>query len=167
MKSHFFALLFCFCSLMSLVLSPESGFNDTKGTFLPFDLTAFKIQLMKGTLICILNEKELTTSNKLIKVAKEYETIDEEFTFFKLQNDTDKQDDKILIRNCLMKAHNKLIRGEKIKKEKKLSFAELKRKKFFNSFKMNNNRRLRNLELTLNKDISIKQGKTFLDTPIK
>ena len=66
-----------------------------------------------------------------------------------------------------MKAHNKLIRGEKIKKEKKLSFAELKRKKFFNSFKMNNNRRLRNLELNLNKDISIKQGKTFLDTPIK
>ena len=52
MKSHFFALLFCFCSLMSLVLSPESSLNDTKGTSLPFDLTAFKIQLMKGTLIC-------------------------------------------------------------------------------------------------------------------
>ena len=166
MKSHFFALLFSFCSLISLVLSPESSINVTKNAFLPFDLTAFKIQLMKSTLICILNEKEPTTSPKLIQVAKKYETINEEFSFFKLQNYTDKQDDKILIRICLIKAHNKLIRGEKIKKEKKLSLEELKRKKLFNSYKMNNKRRLRNLELTLNKDILIKQGKTFLDTPI-
>ena len=122
----FFAFVFILYSLMNLVITPERNFAATNVTSLPLDPMTFKMQLIKNTLMCIVDEDDETYSDKLISFAKQYDKINEEITFRNIYDNAVTEKDKSLIYICRNKVYYLLIKNKKYIREKKLSWKALK-----------------------------------------
>ena len=141
----FFVFVFILYSLMNLVITPERNFTATNVTSLPLDPMTFKMQLIKNTLMCIVDEDDETYSDKLISFAKQYDKINEEITFRNIYDNALTEKDKSLIYICRNKVYYLLIKNKKYIREKKLSWKALKINDILKYYeKMDNNRNVSN-----------------------
>ena len=141
MTSRFFVFVFILYSLMNLVITPERNFTATNVTSLPLDPMTFKMQLIKNTLMCIVDEDDETYSDKLISFAKQYDKINEEITFREIYNNAVTEKDKSLIYICRNKVYYLLIKNKKYIREKKLSWKALKINDILKYYEMMDNNR--------------------------
>ena len=141
MISRFFVFVFILYSLMNLVITPERNFTATNVTSLPLDPMTFKMQLIKNTLMCIVDEDDETYSDKLISFAKQYDKINEEITFREIYNNAVTEKDKSLIYICRNKVYYLLIKNKKYIREKKLSWKALKINDILKYYEMMDNNR--------------------------
>ena len=141
MISRFFVFVFILYSLMNLVITPERNFTATNVTSLPLDPMTFKMQLIKNTLMCIVDEDDETYSDKLISFAKQYDKINEEITFRDIYNNAVTEKDKSLIYICRNKVYYLLIKNKKYIREKKLSWKALKINGILKYYEMMDNNR--------------------------
>ena len=141
MTSRFFVFVFILYSLMNLVITPERNFTATNVTSLPLDPMTFKMQLIKNTLMCIVDEDDETYSDKLISFAKQYDKINEEITFRNIYDNALTEKDKSLIYICRNKVYYLLIKNKKYIREKKLSWKALKINDILKYYKMMDNNR--------------------------
>ena len=141
MTSRFFVFVFILYSLMNLVITPERNFAATNVTSLPLDPMTFKMQLIKNTLMCIVDEDDETYSDKLISFAKQYDKINEEITFRNIYDNALTEKDKSLIYICRNKVYYLLIKNKKYIREKKLSWKALKINDILKYYKMMDNNR--------------------------
>ena len=141
MISRFFVFVFILYSLMNLVITPERNFTATNVTSLPLDPMTFKMQLIKNTLMCIVDEDDETYSDKLISFAKQYDKINEEITFRNIYDNALTEKDKSLIYICRNKVYYLLIKNKKYIREKKLSWKALKINDILKYYKMMDNNR--------------------------
>ena len=137
----FFVFVFILYSLMNLVITPERNFASTNFTSLPLDPMTFKIQLIKNTLMCIVDEDDETYSDKLISFAKQYDKINEEITVRDIYDNAVTEKDKSLIYICRNKVYYLLIKNKKYIREKKLSWKALKINDILKYYKMMDNNR--------------------------
>ena len=141
----FFVFVFILYSLMNLVITPERNFTATNDNSLPLDPMTFKMQLIKNTLMCIVDEDDETYSDKLISFAKQYDKINEEITFRNIYDNALTEKDKSLIYICRNKVYYLLIKNKKYIREKKLSWKALKINDILKYYEMmDNNRNLSN-----------------------
>ena len=141
MISRFFVFVFILYSLMNLVITPERNFTATNVTSLPLDPMTFKMQLIKNTLMCIVDEDDETYSDKLISFAKQYDKINEEITFRNIYDNALTEKDKSLIYICRNKVYYLLIKNKKYIREKKLSWKALKINDILKYYEMMDNNR--------------------------
>ena len=141
MTSRFFVFVFILYSLMNLVITPERNFTATNDNSLPLDPMTFKMQLIKNTLMCIVDEDDETYSDKLISFAKQYDKINEEITFRNIYDNALTEKDKSLIYICRNKVYYLLIKNKKYIREKKLSWKALKINDILKYYKMMDNNR--------------------------
>ena len=141
MTSRFFVFVFILYSLMNLVITPERNFTATNVTSLPLDPMTFKMQLIKNTLMCIVDEDDETYSDKLISFAKQYDKINEEITFRDIYDNALTEKDKSLIYICRNKVYYLLIKNKKYIREKKLSWKALKINDILKYYEMMDNNR--------------------------
>ena len=141
MISRFFVFVFILYSLMNLVITPERNFAATNVTSLPLDPMTFKMQLIKNTLMCIVDEDDETYSDKLISFAKQYDKINEEITFRNIYDNALTEKDKSLIYICRNKVYYLLIKNKKYIREKKLSWKALKINDILKYYEMMDNNR--------------------------
>ena len=141
MISRFFVFVFILYSLMNLVISLERNFTATNVTSLPLDPMTFKMQLIKNTLMCIVDEDDETYSDKLISFAKQYDKINEEITFRNIYDNALTEKDKSLIYICRNKVYYLLIKNKKYIREKKLSWKALKINDILKYYEMMDNNR--------------------------
>ena len=141
MTSRFFVFVFILYSLMNLVITPERNFTATNVTSLPLDPMTFKMQLIKNTLMCIVDEDDETYSDKLISFAKQYDKINEEITFRNIYDNALTEKDKSLIYICRNKVYYLLIKNKKYIREKKLSWKALKINDILKYYEMMDNNR--------------------------
>ena len=141
MTSRFFVFVFILYSLMNLVITPERNFAATNVTSLPLDPMTFKMQLIKNTLMCIVDEDDETYSDKLISFAKQYDKINEEITFRNIYDNALTEKDKSLIYICRNKVYYLLIKNKKYIREKKLSWKALKINDILKYYEMMDNNR--------------------------
>ena len=137
----FFVFVFILYSLMNLVITPERNFTATNDNSLPLDPMTFKMQLIKNTLMCIVDEDDETYSDKLISFAKQYDKINEEITFRNIYDNALTEKDKSLIYICRNKVYYLLIKNKKYIREKKLSWKALKINDILKYYKMMDNNR--------------------------
>ena len=137
----FFVFVFILYSLMNLVITPERNFTATNVTSLPLDPMTFKMQLIKNTLMCIVDEDDETYSDKLISFAKQYDKINEEITFRNIYDNALTEKDKSLIYICRNKVYYLLIKNKKYIREKKLSWKALKINDILKYYEMMDNNR--------------------------
>ena len=137
----FFVFVFILYSLMNLVITPERNFAATNVTSLPLDPMTFKMQLIKNTLMCIVDEDDETYSDKLISFAKQYDKINEEITFRNIYDNAMTEKDKSLIYICRNKVYYLLIKNKKYIREKKLSWKALKINDILKYYEMMDNNR--------------------------
>ena len=137
----FFVFVFILYSLMNLVITPERNFTATNDNSLPLDPMTFKMQLIKNTLMCIVDEDDETYSDKLISFAKQYDKINEEITFHNIYDNAVTEKDKSLIYICRNKVYYLLIKNKKYIREKKLSWKALKINDILKYYKMMDNNR--------------------------
>ena len=137
----FFVFVFILYSLMNLVITPERNFAATNFTSLPLDPMTFKMQLIKNTLMCIVDEDDETYSDKLISFAKQYDKINEEITFRNIYDNALTEKDKSLIYICRNKVYYLLIKNKKYIREKKLSWKALKINDILKYYEMMDNNR--------------------------
>ena len=137
----FFVFVFILYSLMNLVITPERNFAATNVTSLPLDPMTFKMQLIKNTLMCIVDEDDETYSDKLISFAKQYDKINEEITFRNIYDNALTEKDKSLIYICRNKVYYLLIKNKKYIREKKLSWKALKINDILKYYEMMDNNR--------------------------
>ena len=137
----FFVFVFILYSLMNLVITPERNFAATNVTSLPLDPMTFKMQLIKNTLMCIVDEDDETYSDKLISFAKQYDKINEEITFRNIYDNAVTEKDKSLIYICRNKVYYLLIKNKKYIREKKLSWKALKINDILKYYEMMDNNR--------------------------
>ena len=141
MISRFFVFVFILYSLMNLVITPERNFAATNVTSLPLDPMTFKMQLIKNTLMCIVDEDDETYSDKLISFAKQYDKINEEITFRNIYDNALTEKDKSLIYICRNKVYYLLIKNKKYIRKKKLSWKALKINDILKYYEMMDNNR--------------------------
>ena len=141
MISRFFVFVFILYSLMNLVITPERNFTATNDNSLPLDPMTFKMQLIKNTLMCIVDEDDETYSDKLISFAKQYDKINEEITFRNIYDNALTEKDKSLIYICRNKVYYLLIKNKKYIREKKLSWKALKINDILKYYEMMDNNR--------------------------
>ena len=141
MTSRFFVFVFILYSLMNLVITPERNFTATNDNSLPLDPMTFKMQLIKNTLMCIVDEDDETYSDKLISFAKQYDKINEEITFRDIYDNALTEKDKSLIYICRNKVYYLLIKNKKYIREKKLSWKALKINDILKYYEMMDNNR--------------------------
>ena len=141
MTSRFFVFVFILYSLMNLVITPERNFTATNDNSLPLDPMTFKMQLIKNTLMCIVDEDDETYSDKLISFAKQYDKINEEITFRNIYDNALTEKDKSLIYICRNKVYYLLIKNKKYIREKKLSWKALKINDILKYYEMMDNNR--------------------------
>ena len=141
MTSRFFVFVFILYSLMNLVITPERNFTATNDNYLPLDPMTFNMQLIKNTLMCIVDEDDETYSDKLISFAKQYDKINEEITFRNIYDNALTEKDKSLIYICRNKVYYLLIKNKKYIREKKLSWKALKINDILKYYKMMDNHR--------------------------
>ena len=137
----FFVFVFILYSLMNLVITPERNFAATNVTSLPLDPMTFKMQLIKNTLMCIVDEDDETYSDKLISFAKQYDKINEEITVRDIYDNAVTEKDKCLIYICRNKVYYLLIKNKKYIREKKLSWKALKINDILKYYEMMDNNR--------------------------
>ena len=137
----FFVFVFILYSLMNLIITPERNFAATNVTSLPLDPMTFKMQLIKNTLMCIVDEDDETYSDKLISFAKQYDKINEEITFRNIYDNALTEKDKSLIYICRNKVYYLLIKNKKYIREKKLSWKALKINDILKYYEMMDNKR--------------------------
>ena len=137
----FFVFVFILYSLMNLVITPERNFTATYVTSLPLDPMTFKMQLIKNTLMCIVDEDDETYSDKLISFAKQYDKINEEITVRDIYDNALTEKDKSLIYICRNKVYYLLIKNKKYIREKKLSWKALKINGILKYYEMMDNNR--------------------------
>ena len=137
----FFVFVFILYSLMNLVITPERNFAAINVTSLPLDPMTFKMQLIKNTLMCIVDEDDETYSDKLISFAKQYDKINEEITFRNIYDNALTEKDKSLIYICRNKVYYLLIKNKKYIREKKLSWKALKINDILKYYEMMDNNR--------------------------
>ena len=137
----FFVFVFILYSLMNLVITPERNFAATNVISLPLDPMTFKMQLIKNTLMCIVDEDDETYSDKLISFAKQYDKINEEITFRNIYDNALTEKDKSLIYICRNKVYYLLIKNKKYIREKKLSWKALKINDILKYYEMMDNNR--------------------------
>ena len=137
----FFVFVFILYSLMNLVITPERNFTATNDNSLPLDPMTFKMQLIKNTLMCIVDEDDETYSDKLISFAKQYDKINEEITFRNIYDNAMTEKDKSLIYICRNKVYYLLIKNKKYIREKKLSWKALKINDILKYYEMMDNNR--------------------------
>ena len=141
MTSRFFVFVFILYSLMNLVITPERNFTATNDNYLPLDPMTFNMQLIKNTLMCIVDEDDETYSDKLISFAKQYDKINEEITFRDIYDNAVTEKDKSLIYICRNKVYYLLIKNKKYIREKKLSWKALKINDILKYYEMMDNNR--------------------------
>ena len=141
MTSRFFVFVFILYSLMNLVITPERNFTATNDNSLPLDPMTFKMQLIKNTLMCIVDEDDETYSDKLISFAKQYDKINEEITFGDIYNNAVTEKDKSLVYICRNKIYYLLVKNKKYIREKKLSWKALKINDILKYYEMMDNNR--------------------------
>ena len=137
----FFVFVFILYSLMNLVITPERNFAATNVTSLPLDPMTFKMQLIKNTLMCIVDEDDETYSDNLISFAKQYDKINEEITFRNIYDNALTEKDKSLIYICRNKVYYLLIKNKKYIRKKKLSWKALKINDILKYYEMMDNNR--------------------------
>ena len=137
----FFVFVFILYSLMNLVITPERNFTATNDNSLPLDPMTFKMQLIKNTLMCIVDEDDETYSDKLISFAKQYDKINEEITVRDIYDNALTEKDKSLIYICRNKVYYLLIKNKKYIREKKLSWKALKINDILKYYEMMDNNR--------------------------
>ena len=137
----FFVFVFILYSLMNLVITPERNFTATNDNSLPLDPMTFKMQLIKNTLMCIVDEDDETYSDKFISFAKQYDKINEEITFRNIYDNALTEKDKSLIYICRNKVYYLLIKNKKYIREKKLSWKALKINDILKYYEMMDNNR--------------------------